>query len=60
MVKGSMERILQSAFFAESFLHSIALSADFDQVCVVQETAEDGGSGWHISDEFAPFFQGTV
>ncbi len=40
--------------------HSIALSFDFYDACVVEESVEDGGCCGHVSDEFSPFFQGPV
>jgi len=42
------------------FLHPIALALDFDEVGVVQEAVEYGGGSWYVSDEFTPFFEGSV
>ena len=40
--------------------HSITSTFDLEDVCVVQETVEDGRCCWNIADEFPPFFNGPV
>lgn len=35
----------------------VALSFDFDDGCVVEESVQYGCGGGDVSDEFAPFFQ---